>query len=352
MPAQIRTRKPAAILVSLLLLMAGAGAYSEMESDLETGAAERRHHRNSGFVNFWNPEGGPGLISFLKWRFTPNRYSREKENPPDLPVVVTPVREVLAGGDSITALGHATVWVRLNGKNILTDPVVGDVWNIRRHARFPVPPDQLPNADYVLISHSHYDHLDKTSIRRLGYSPVYLTPLGYREWFASVLPGSRVVELDWFQKYDGDGVVFRLLPVQHWTKRTPFDTNRKLWGAWLIEGRDRKIFFGGDSGYFHGFREFGKKFGPIDAAILPIGAYEPRWFMKYSHMNPPEAVQAFLDLRAGILIPQQWGVFDLSDEPLDQPVRHLLEAARTAGFPEDRIVVPNPGGTWYFNKEE
>ena len=144
------------------------------------------------------------------------------------------------------------------------------------------------------------------------------------------------------------GITYRLLPVQHWTKRTLWDNNKRLWGSWLIEGGGRKIFFAGDTGYFFGFKEFGRKFGPIDAALMPMAAYEPRWFMKTHHMNPREAVLAFQDLKARVLIPQQWGVFDLTDEPLDLPPKAYREAAQAAGLSEERTPLIPHGGTWYF----
>jgi len=202
----------------------------------------------------------------------------------------------------------------------------------------------------VLISHSHYDHLDKETLRRLGNTPLFLTPLGYNDWFARVLPGARVIELDWFETFAHQGISFCLLPAQHWTKRTPWDTNRRLWGSWLIQGKERKVFFSGDSGYFFGFMEYGEKFGPLDAALLPIATYEPRWFMKDHHMNPEEAVKAFLDLRAKVLIPQQWGVFDLTDEPLDLPPQAFRQAANAAGLDEDRAPLLHHGQTWFFPK--
>ncbi len=200
----------------------------------------------------------------------------------------------------------------------------------------------------VLISHDHYDHLDKDSIRKLGTGPLYLTPLGYREWIEDILPGAKVIELDWFQKYTFHGVTYRLLPVQHWTKRTPFDTNRRLWGSWLVESSNRKVYFAGDSGYFPGFAEYGRKFGPMDAALLPIGAYEPRWFMSVYHMDPGEAVLAFKELRAKVFIPQQWGVFDLTDEPMDLPPKDYRKAAETSGLTEDADAPPAARGNLFL----
>lgn len=320
------------------------------EPDLEELSRGKAHHENSRFSNPWlQGEQTATFWNLLKWILRPNPYAPAKRHPPQFPVIHPQTGEILGGGDSITYLGHATYWIRLQGQDIFTDPVFGNLWPLSsRHVPFPLPPSELPCPQVVLISHSHYDHLDKDSLRFLGTQPLYLTPLGYKDWFSRVLPGFSLRELDWFEESTYQGISFRLLPAQHWTKRTLFDTNQRLWGSWLIQAGKRKIFFCGDSGYFCGFKEYGKKFGPLDAAILPIGAYEPRWFMKGHHMNPEEAVRAFLYLRAQVFIPQQWGVFDLTSEPLDLPPSAYDEAAKTAGISEDRAPLLRHGETWFL----
>jgi L-ascorbate metabolism protein UlaG (beta-lactamase superfamily) len=318
--------------------------------DLESLARAKAHHKNPGFINPWLPEENPaGLLRFLTWRFSTNPFKEEKKIRPVFQTFKPDVKKILGGGDSVTYLGHGTLWIHLMGNNILTDPIFEDItFFFRRFAPFPLPPEELPPMQVVLISHSHLDHLDTDSIRRLGSTPLYLVPLGYRDWFKDVLPGAKVVELDWFETHTHEGVTYRLLPTQHWSKRTLIDTNRRLWGSWLIEAGNRKVYYVGDSGYFQGFAEYGEKFGPIDAALLPIAAYEPRWFMSAYHMNPDEAVRAFQDLRADYFIPQQWGVFDLTDEPMDAPPRDYREAARKAGLPEERTPLILHGETWHF----
>jgi L-ascorbate metabolism protein UlaG (beta-lactamase superfamily) len=290
-----------------------------------------------------------GTLRLLEWKISTNPYRKEKKQRPYFPVTRPDVAAILKAEDSVTYLGHATLWIRVNGQNIITDPVFGDiVFYIDRYAPFPLQPEELPPMQVVLISHNHYDHLDKDSIRKIGTGPLYLTPLGYREWFESVLPGAKVIELDWFQKYSHRGVTYRLLPVQHWTKRTPWDTNRRLWGSWLVEAPGRKVYFAGDSGYFPGFAEYGRKFGPMDAALLPVGAYEPRWFMSVYHMDPDEAIKAFRELRAEVFIPQQWGVFDLTDEPMDLPPKDYRKAAARAGLTEQQTPTLPHGSTYFF----
>lgn len=320
------------------------------EGELEALSRQKAHHRNPGFINPWLAENQPGgLLHLLKWKFSTNPYNAEKNNPPKLPLIRPNVGQIIKKGDSLTYLGHATFWIRIQGYNLLTDPVFNDIgFFITRRTPLPLPIHEVPPPEVVLISHSHYDHLNADTIKSLGPGPLFLTPLGYKDWFKNVLPKARVIELDWFESFTHQGMTYRLLPAQHWTKRSLWDTNKRLWGSWLIEGGGRKVFFAGDTGYYEGFKEFGKKFGPLDAALLPIGGYEPRWFMQKYHMNPQEALQAFKELKAKVLIPLHWGVFDLTDEPMELPPKALRKAAETLTLTEEQVPVIPPGGTWYF----
>ncbi|MBI5604541.1 MAG: MBL fold metallo-hydrolase [Deltaproteobacteria bacterium] len=343
------------LMVLSLIPLLGFSQNNGREMDLEDLAKKKAHHRQNpgGFINPWLVEGeAGGLFPFLKWKFSKNPYAEEKKTRPWFPVIPTKAKEIENQGDSITYLGHATLWVRLFNQNVITDPVFTDdiVFFIKRQAPFPIPLDKLPEFQVVLISHSHYDHLNKASIIRLGARPLYLTPLGYKDWFQEVVPGARVIELDWFETTTYQGITYRLLPAQHWTKRTPFDTNKRLWGSWLIEGDGRKVYFGADSGYFRGYREFGEKYGPIDAALMPVGLYEPRWFMKPHHMNPEEVIRAAREMKARVIIPQQWGTFDLTDEPMTLPPKDYRVAALAEGRTEKEAPLIPHGGTWYFPK--
>lgn len=260
----------------------------------------------------------------------------------------------------VTWVGHATHLIQLPGLNLVTDPM----WSSRaspvpflgtkRFVPAAPPIDDLPRLDGILLSHDHFDHLDRPSVVRLrnrfGPELPWYTPLGYADWFRRL--GMRnVVEMDWWDEHELAGTGYRVVctPARHWTRRTPWGTNRRLWSSWAIvpesEGRPR-LYFGGDSAYASHFRAIGSRLGPFHANILPIGAYDPRWFMKFSHMNPEEAVQAWEDLGGeGAFLPSHWGTFRLTfEDPLEPPNRLRGEWSRR-GLPADRLHVPRHGGT-------
>ena len=194
--------------------------------------------------------------------------------------------------------------------------------------------DDLPPIGTVLLSHNHYDHCDLRTLRMLAkrFNPVVVTPLGN----AALVRSSgirRVEELDWWQETAGMSPPITLTPAQHFSARSPFDRNRALWGGFLLVAEGRRIFFAGDSGYGTFFRDIGRRLGPIDLALLPIGVYEPRWFMKPIHMNPAEAVEAHLDLGASASVGMHFGTFQLTTEGIDAPVRALEDACRARQIP-------------------
>jgi len=262
----------------------------------------------------------------------------------------------------ITWVGHSTFVVQLPGLTLITDPVWG-----RRASPFaglgpsrfvPAVPrlEDLPPADAVLLSHDHFDHLDRPTVdalyERYGNDLVWVTPLGFRSWLHG--RGVRAVhERDWWQDVDLPGGAYRAvcLPARHWTRRTPGGTNRRLWASWAVvpavDGDEEfRVYFGGDSGYGPAFREVGAAFGPFDASLLPIGAYEPRWFMEPAHMDPEEAVRAFSDLGArGAFIAAHWGTFRLTDEPPLEPPLKVREAWVAAGLPTGDLHVLRHGET-------
>jgi L-ascorbate metabolism protein UlaG (beta-lactamase superfamily) len=236
----------------------------------------------------------------------------------------------------VTFIGHATFLIQTTTGNILTDPMYSEragpfgLLGPRRVRQPAVRFDDLPPISTVLLSHNHYDHCDRPTLARLAkrFDPTVITPLGNGSLVKST--GLRKVEeLDWWQEAKTSTLPLTLTPAHHFSARTPFDRNRALWGGFTIDIADRRIYFAGDSAYAPFFREVRRRLGPIDLALLPIGAYEPRWFMQAVHMNPAEALQAHLDLEASESIAMHFGTFQLTTEGIDEPVR-ALEQARLA----------------------
>jgi L-ascorbate metabolism protein UlaG (beta-lactamase superfamily) len=195
----------------------------------------------------------------------------------------------------------------------------------------------LPRIDVVLISHDHYDHLDLGTVKRLAetHAPLFLAPLGLKAWFAE--QGiDRVEELDWWEERRYGAVRFVCVPAQHFSQRTLWDGNRRLWSSWAVVSSERRLYFGGDTGYFTGFKEAGKRLGPFDVAAIAIGAYLPPEIMKGVHTTPEEAVQAFVDLNARVLLGMHWGTFDLAEEPLQEPPRRMLNEIGRRGIDSTR----------------
>ena len=260
--------------------------------------------------------------------------------PATLPVV--PRRPPGAGPDDVvvTFVGHATFLVQVGATSLLIDPQYSEraspvAFAGPRRVRAPgVRVEDLPPISLVLLSHNHYDHCDLATLRALErrFHPRLVTPLGNGRLLQSA--GIRdVEELDWWQSASTAPLPVTLTPAQHFSARGPFDRNRALWGGFLIEARGRRILFAGDSGYGPHFREIATRLSPVALALLPIGAYEPRWFMQDIHMNPAEAVQAHVDLGARRSLAMHYGTFQLTPEGVDEPVRELTRALRERGVP-------------------
>ncbi|MQA08814.1 MAG: MBL fold metallo-hydrolase [Pseudonocardiaceae bacterium] len=238
-----------------------------------------------------------------------------------------------------TWIGHASYLVRMGGANVLTDPV----WSTKLPSVPPrvTPPgvawSELPPIDAVLISHNHYDHLDAPTIGRLPRDTAILVPAGLRSWFTR-RRFTRVIELDWWESVEVAGLRFDFVPAHHWSRRGPFDACRSLWGGWVITAPDgRRTYHAGDSGYGHWFAEIGSRYPGIDVAMLPIGAYQPRWFMRPVHMDPDEAVRALSDLGARRLAAMHWGTFLLTQEPVIEPLERVRKAWAADGREPDDL---------------
>jgi len=256
----------------------------------------------------------------------------------------------------VTYVGHATVLLQTQGLNILTDPI----WSERASPlsfagpkRVAVPGvrfEDLPPIDVVLVSHNHYDHLDLPTLERLfkAFNPLVLTPLGNDAIMLGAIPGMRVKPLDWGESFELNRQVrFTLEPMQHWSARGLFDRREALWGAFVIEAPGGPIYFLADAGYAKALSgQFVGKYGPPRFSLLPVGAYEPQWFMHYAHMTPAEAVQTYLDLGEGYAMGTQHEVFAMADEAYAAPRQTLSEALQVKGIDRERFLLPEVGG-WF-----
>ena len=302
---------------------------------------------------FFDPDGAPpkSLTDVLRWRRTSKRAKWPERAPS--PFSDTPPAQVNEGL-RLAYVGHASWLIQTAGLNILFDPV----WSERASPFSFVGPkrandpgiafEALPRIDVVLVSHGHYDHLDTATLSRLSkhFSPRVITPLGNDLTMRAATPAIRTEAFDWHDRVElGAGVTATLVPTRHWTARGMFDRNKALWASFVLETPVGKLYIVGDSGYGDGahFRNVRDKYGPIRAAILPIGAYEPRWFMIDQHMNPSDAVKAFADCGTDIAFASHHGTFQLTDEAIDAPAEALDEARQAAGLPAERFVVLKPG---------
>ena len=341
-------RSRLALLAATLLWAGCAGAGTEPPPD------EPPHHVAGGFRNtspaFRRPDG------WTRWTFFTRRVWTAVVSPRsfDTPRVDNDGAALRArtANPAVTWIGHATLLVQLEGINILTDPQWSShasplSWVGPRRLVAPgVAFGDLPRIDVVVISHDHYDHLDLPTVARLASShdPLFLVPLGLGKWFTD--NGiTRVEELDWWQARHYHGLRFVCLPAQHFSQRTPWDRDRHLWASWAVIGPSRRFFFGGDSGYFDGFKVTGERLGPFDLAAVAIGAYRPPAIMEFVHTTPEQAVQASMDLGSRVLLGMHWGTFDLADEPLDEPPRRMLAEASRRGIGAERAWILKVGET-------
>jgi L-ascorbate metabolism protein UlaG (beta-lactamase superfamily) len=276
----------------------------------------------------------PHWKQILRWQFsyrpqkTLNRYSRYH-----VPLIEDP-QLFCNNVPKISWLGHASFLLTLNGKNIIIDPIFGKIPLVKRRAKIPFSPEEYQPIDYILISHAHYDHLDKKTLCKLTqlnpHAKVYCG-LATAELLRSWKIANQIVEAGWYQQFPiaDDEIKFYFMPAQHWSNRTLKDRNIRLWGSFIIQSQAKTIYFMGDSAYGGHFQEIGQFFPTIDYALIGIGAYTPRYIMQSSHLNPEEAYQAYLDLGARHLIPMHYATFILSDEPLREPIektRQLFDA--------------------------
>jgi L-ascorbate metabolism protein UlaG (beta-lactamase superfamily) len=272
--------------------------------------------------------GGPGARRAVR----PEVAGRGAERVSGTPGGEAPVRR---GETTVTWVGHASFVLEVGGLTVLTDPVWSTrlPWVRRRVTPPGVAWEELPGIDAVVISHNHYDHLDWPTVRRLPRNTPVLVPAGLGRWFAR-RGFTEVVELDWWGSARVGDVRFDFVPAHHWSRRTPWDTCRSLWGGWVIDG---SVYFAGDTGYGEWFRRIGERYPGLDLALMPIGAYQPRWPMEFAHVNPAEAVRAFVDVGARRMATMHWGTFVLSGEPLLAPLEWARAEWAARGLPRDDL---------------
>lgn len=267
------------------------------------------------------------FVHFIKTMFW------DKKSKIDFSQVVTkPTFRSHSMQPEITWIGHSTFLIQVAGKNILTDPIFGSLSSIfPRLIPLVSPVSQLPKIDYVLISHNHFDHMDLKSlkmIRQFSSEVKFLVPMGDKLWFDRNMFKNVSEHMWWDEIIDDQNnlLKFTFLPANHWSQRTLFDKNKSLWGSWMIQADDATIYFAGDTSWGKHFKLIGKEFNAIDVALLPIAPGEPRSWMKETHINAEEAVQACIDLNARILIPMHWGTYHLGFDEYFAPINLLKES--------------------------
>ncbi|GAC1355071.1 MAG: hypothetical protein NVSMB47_08520 [Polyangiales bacterium] len=304
-----------------------------------------------------------GPLDMLRWKVLDTlagRRRKDRDAPFTPPVVANDGSALGALDPSLTWIGHATFVLRLGGLTIATDPIWSDKVGptIRRKAAPGVALDALPPIDVITISHAHYDHLDVPTLARLsahtvartGKKPLLVVPTAVGRYLGDL---GTVVERGWWESHHVDGprggVTFTLVPQQHWSMRTPWDRDAALWGGWVMRSKSEgTAYHAGDTAWFERFAEIAEKVGPIDWAMLPIGAYDPTWFMRAQHMGPEEAGRAFAALKARTLVCMHWATFQLTDEPLGEPperIRAWWDAEGPGARERERLWVMAIGET-------
>jgi len=284
------------------------------------------HYKDGKFFNPWMPMEEKSLLQLLKWKLSPARHYTDEEKeylPAVIPGAATRLK-TMPDGDFILWVGHATFLIRL-----------------------AINQEDLRNLGAgklnVIISHNHYDHLDRKTLEALPDNTRFFVPLGMKE-FLTNLGKEDVVEMDWWQTANaGRKTQIVCLPAQHWSRRIGQPANTVLWASFMIVSPRITIFFGGDSGYFIGYREISRRYPGIDYALMPVTAYHPRWFMHYSHMDIDENIDAFEDLKARYFIPTQWGTFHLGDEPAGFPGLELKRKITAEGLDPSRFLIMDIG---------
>ena len=335
------------ILGGLCLLLTGCSSYTGVVFD-----PSKAHHGNGEFIS---AKQGSFFGHFLM------RMREDSPPPPDPEQVKSIVgvadQELIgtfASRPRVTWIGHATALVQYDGVSYLTDPHLTQYpfyYEIFVEPRYTQPAltfEQMPEIDFVLISHNHYDSLDHRTVDMFGDSVLWYVPLGLKAWFLNRgISAERVIELDWWESHRfSDRVEVTMTPAQHWSKRTPWDTNRSLWGGWAVDIAGFKSWFTGDTGYNElYFKDIGQRLGPFRLAMIPIGAYAPRYFMGSAHVDPAQAIDIHLEVGAQQSLPIHWGTFQLTIEPILEPAQLLREEMTRRDLPLEQFQPVKIGDT-------
>ncbi len=325
------------LLVLLLLAVGGMVSGCWRSAKYPIVVAEAAHHGEDSFISLAQSTESP-FLKYLRMRLKEGVIGSASAD--EIASVQTPVNLKLInatdGQPRVTWLGHATALVQYQGINFMTDPHLSDQASplpaLGVGPKRVVPPalqiKQLPKIDFVVISHNHYDHLDDHTVKNIGNLTHWYVPLGLKAWMLKRgIDDNKVTELDWWQhdQFNGDVTVVAT-PSMHWSKRTPFDTNKTLWASWHININGFKTWFAGDTGYHQQrFQNIGQQLGPHNLALIPIGAYGPRYFMLPQHVDPEQAVQTHADVKSKHSVGIHWGTFELTHEPFLEPKRLLDE---------------------------
>ncbi len=346
--------RPTLCLVTLaLVMMTLAGCHTSDASRLQDRPA---HHTADGFRNLYIDPIEKGPFTFIKMKyFGDEPFADHEAEAYQVPIADPRFERIAKPGvaPQVTWLGHSTFLIQHQGLAILTDPILSDraspvgFAGPQRLVEMPVAYEHLPNIDYVIISHNHYDHLDADTIAMLGDQPVYLVPLKLKQWFLDAgISADRVREFDWWDSLNAQDLTVTATPSQHWSARGLFDRHATLWAAWHIQIRDFGVWFGGDTGYNPvQFKQVGERWPDIDLGLIPIGAYAPRWFMSQQHVDPDEAIKIHQDIGAKLSIGMHWGTFQLSAEPMMEPAQRIASAVESGIIPAESFITMAVGET-------
>jgi L-ascorbate metabolism protein UlaG (beta-lactamase superfamily) len=306
--------------------------------------------KDGAFENPWQHAALPTLPDVLRWKTMRNRLraSGYRARPLTSPATALADFEALAAGATrLFWIGHASFLVELDGARFVIDPIFGRAGGVVARVTPPAAaPSELGGLAAVLVTHGHHDHLDPAALRQLAAANGGRAPFIVPRGLSVALPRecAPVIELDWWQYVEVQGVRVHLVPAQHWHRRGLLDLNQSLWGGYVLEGTHR-VYHSGDTGYFGGFRAIGRVFGGIDVACLPLGAYEPRWFMAAQHMSPEQSLDAFHELDATHFVGMHWAAYDLSDEAIEAGPELVRQLAVERSVPSERLHVLAPGGS-------